>query len=164
MTYAESLRGVQILRELWNAHVSQALWRNIGGLDRFQQAQVLFAVVREYQKDSDKARLFVESQEALEVVVRGVRGKASVTRASRGSKQGEQLPREHSDALQVVPQLPPCDGEADWRSHSWEDGIPRVASGVPSRMDRLRSIGNAVVPAIPEIIGRAIMSIGHEPA
>lgn len=34
----------------------------------------------------------------------------------------------------------------------------RVAHGVPNRLDRLGSLGNAVVPQIPEIIGRAIMS------
>lgn len=32
-----------------------------------------------------------------------------------------------------------------------------VADGLPKRMDRLRAIGNSVVPQIPELIGRAIM-------
>jgi DNA (cytosine-5)-methyltransferase 1 len=43
-----------------------------------------------------------------------------------------------------------------------EPDVGRVAHGVPSRVDRLRALGNAVVPQIPELIGRAIMSL--EPA
>lgn len=40
-----------------------------------------------------------------------------------------------------------------------EPDIPRVASGVPHRVDRLKQLGNAVVPQIVEIIGRSIMEI-----
>lgn len=45
-------------------------------------------------------------------------------------------------------------------SDQWltEPDVGRVADGVPARVDRLRALGNAVVPQIPEMIGRAIMA------
>jgi DNA (cytosine-5)-methyltransferase 1 len=43
----------------------------------------------------------------------------------------------------------------DWGA---EPDVGRVAHGVPSRVDRLRALGNAVVPQIPELIGRAILA------
>lgn len=45
---------------------------------------------------------------------------------------------------------------------SWwivEPDVGRVAHGVPQRVDRLKALGNAVVPQIPELIGRAIMNL-----
>ena len=46
-------------------------------------------------------------------------------------------------------------GAKQWRV---EPDVGRVANGVPARVDRLKSLGNAVVPQIPELIGRAILS------
>ncbi len=37
-----------------------------------------------------------------------------------------------------------------------EPDVGRVANGIPARSHRLRALGNAVVPQIPELIGRAI--------
>ncbi len=38
-----------------------------------------------------------------------------------------------------------------------EPNVGRVADGVPRRVDRLKALGNAVVPKIPEMIGHAIL-------
>jgi hypothetical protein len=40
---------------------------------------------------------------------------------------------------------------------SLEPNVGRVANGGSARVDRLKGLGNAVVPQIPELIGRAIL-------
>jgi DNA (cytosine-5)-methyltransferase 1 len=43
-----------------------------------------------------------------------------------------------------------------------EPDVGRVAHGIPRRVDRLKQLGNAVVPQVVEQIGRAIMEIENE--
>jgi DNA (cytosine-5)-methyltransferase 1 len=40
--------------------------------------------------------------------------------------------------------------------HGWEDGLPRVSTGVHDRVARLRCLGNSVVPQVAEHVGRII--------
>ena len=40
-----------------------------------------------------------------------------------------------------------------------EPDVGRVANGIPGRVDRLKQLGNAVVPQIPQLIGMAIKEI-----
>ena len=51
----------------------------------------------------------------------------------------------------------------DWKTTvggfwSVEPNVGRVANGVPKRVDRIKQLGNAVVPQIPELIGRVILN------
>jgi len=47
-------------------------------------------------------------------------------------------------------------GGVSGRNWEIEPSVGRVANGVPNRLDRLKALGNAVVPQIPELIGRWI--------
>jgi DNA (cytosine-5)-methyltransferase 1 len=49
-------------------------------------------------------------------------------------------------------------GNGDGRLWEPEPDVGRVANGVPARAHRIKALGNAVVPQIPEIIGRAIVA------
>ncbi len=46
-----------------------------------------------------------------------------------------------------------------WKHWSTEPNVGRVAHGIPARVDRLKGLGNAVVPQIVEMIGNAILDI-----
>ena len=46
-----------------------------------------------------------------------------------------------------------------WHS---EPSLGRVANGIPSRVDRLRGLGNAVVPQVAEYIGRRINDLADD--
>lgn len=55
---------------------------------------------------------------------------------------------------------PICTGRITSQCRDWwssEPAVGRVADGIPRQVDRLRALGNAIVPQIAEMIGRAIM-------
>jgi len=74
---------------------------------------------------------------------------------------GTQIPTEGKQSSQQM-----LRGSSEtWRieyGQAWavEPGVGRVAHGVSGRVDRLKQLGNAVVPQIPELIGRAICQAG----
>jgi DNA (cytosine-5)-methyltransferase 1 len=49
------------------------------------------------------------------------------------------------------------EGYVGWQWWETEPDVGRVAYGIPSRVDRLRGLGNAVVPQVAEYVGRLIL-------
>ena len=64
-----------------------------------------------------------------------------------------QRPYGSTKSRPICQKLTDTAGQAFWRT---EPDVGRVANGIPSRSHRLKCLGNAVVPPIPELIGRAI--------
>ena len=52
-----------------------------------------------------------------------------------------------------------CSQRRIGKNWDFEPELGRVAHGIPNRVDRLKQLGNAVVPQVVEQIGRAIMQI-----
>jgi DNA (cytosine-5)-methyltransferase 1 len=79
----------------------------------------------------------------------------ALANAMRGGQQGSRRPIYSGDST----------ARGDWQinrafdDRGWpaEPDVGRVAYGVPFGVERLTGLGNAVVPQIPEIIGRAIL-------
>lgn len=152
MNYAESSRAIETLRGLWDTAFAETVQRAVGGLNPLLQAQVLFAFVRQHQGGSDRRRAHLQSQEAQERVLRKLRDDEERRCAPQGQGPVEQQPGEHSDFVPSVPH----------DASSWLTGVCPVAAGVPNRVDKLRGLGNAVVPQIAEWIGRRIMEAHNE--
>ncbi len=83
----------------------------------------------------------------------GLARQASLADAESAGLEGRTLSRH---LRQIVARLGQSGGSI---SGIWgaEPAVGRVANGVPNRVERIAALGNAVVPQIPELIGRAIL-------
>jgi DNA (cytosine-5)-methyltransferase 1 len=88
-----------------------------------------------------------------EVLPKGGRGTGDPVRGCSS------LANPHGSRLEVFQQRLEAELEAVKRTSPWpaEPDVGRVAYGVSRRVDRIKALGNAVVPKIPELIGRAIV-------
>ncbi len=103
--------------------------------------------------------------------------KSSRERQTPGQQQGEAGRRNTqsniSNAMRTAPQRhrknsgevyanTKPEGSNECNCQKWwsvEPGMGRVADGIPHRVDRLKALGNAVVPQIPEVFGNMILEI-----
>ena len=49
-----------------------------------------------------------------------------------------------------------------WQWWQTEPDVGRVVDGIPARVDRLRGLGNAVVPQVAEVIGRLVVAHANQ--
>lgn len=143
----------KILRALSKPDAAQKIRWPIRGLGSIQETEALLAELCKYQgKTKTLGNVSLESKETSEIILRGVwfNGETACSSCRRATRA--QRTREHPDPVYLLSQILACDCESTWLD-------PTGTPSETSRTDRLKGLGNAVVPQIPEIIGRAIMSL-----
>lgn len=80
---------------------------------------------------------------------------------SRGGTRSALKPQIQA-AVFVRPDLVGCGGSHFGAAWQAEPNVDRMADGFPGRVDRIRGLGNAVVPQVAEYVGRRILAAEGE--
>lgn len=151
----------EILRQLRNRIGEEDIRGKVGRSGGVSPAQVLFAYLCKLTEASEAlGNLSLASQEIQEGGLRILRVDEKSSLSSYRSKSKKQLTGKCPDSLSALSQLLAYHAEAAWSDYrrqnapltitrwkpGWEDGFARVAHGVQFRVDRLKCLGNAVVP------------------
>lgn len=149
----------QCLQDMRKNIQQKTIQREAGGCNDLYESGALQQNVREQQRNNKASIAFVESEEAQKGEMRGMWIHEESGSSSLRPGSNEQRSEQPSDALQTMPRLLALYRQSPWEADSWEDGVPRVATGVANRMDRLKAIGNGQVPLCAATAWRLLANI-----
>jgi hypothetical protein len=118
-----------------------------GGLDIVQAPSILLSDLLQLKtKLDEEADLSLASAKTAWDELRRLRTEDESASPSRRWGTVAQQPREYPDSLHSLPQVSPRYGIEAWQEGTWETSVPRVATKVADRVNRLRGLGNAQCP------------------
>ena len=117
--------------------------------------------IEEEKISSEKAKKFIASEKngAESIFIGKVRNENSGKNVSDTNSQrgcGWNTKRKNAEDVRKLRRSPIT---GYWNS---EPNVGRVANGIPNRVDRLRGLGNAVVPQVVEYLGRCVMEYEND--
>lgn len=157
-------RSSQVLLNLWERVAPTAIQQTTGGQWRIPAAKVLLANVHGDRLCQRHIGRICETQADCEIpweALRELWGYGQPGVPSHRWELEQRLASEHPDLMRLLSHYAPPPCSACWRDDSWEDGIMRVAHKIPRRVDRLKGLGNAIVPQVAYQILKGIHEILH---
>ena len=85
-----------------------------------------------------------------------VSGGSSEDVANTNTKRLQGMVKESQTGARQIQQIGFCSRTSRWKGWDVEPNVGRVANGVPRRVDRLRALGNGVVPQVAYKVARMI--------
>lgn len=153
---ATKTRTGEILRDVRETFNEETIQRYVGRFREVLPEEVLLAYLCEYSERTDRGGAAMESGAVAEAVLRDLWHTIEAARASHQREYRNKYARKYSDALLRLSHGAPSLVPQAWENGSWEDGIERVGRNIPHRVDRLKCLGNAVVPQQAYPIFRAL--------
>lgn len=139
-------RAREILCNVWDEAGAEALQWNLGRFQPISKPEILFAFLCEYEEKSYEGGVPLESRTVARECVRNMRSNGETSRSPHRRGYYSQLAREYSDAVYFMSREAPSLLQEKWDDYSWENVCYRVKDKCPNRVDRIRCLGNAVVP------------------
>ena len=111
---------------------------------------------KQAKKSGDVREVSVVSQEVGEDISAVVSGGGGKDVANTNTKRLQGMVKESQTGARQIQQVGFCSRTSRWKGWDVEPNVGRVANGVPNRVDRLKTLGNAVVPQVAYKVARMI--------
>ena len=155
--YEKKIYGTdKILRILQKSFDKEKIWESIRGLDEIQASQILWSSVFGIKAKCDHEWPLLESEEAKEKIVRELWEFQKFTLAPQRPECCEQHRVEHDDFMRFMPHKTTLEikkrGQGTWNE---------VLQPERHRRERIKALGNSIVPQIAYLIGKRIMEVSE---
>ncbi len=157
----QKTRPREVLRILCERASEENLRQSTGRSEYLSSQKILLACLLGIEKgQTDETWLQLARAKVSQEELRSLRLRQKSSCPPRRSKPRKQRGAEHSDPVQTLSQLLAHHAEEAWAFYrrenvpalqswadGWDDGISRAGAGIVDRVDRLKCLGNSVVPA-----------------
>ena len=142
-----------------------------GRLWGISEKELLLAYLCKYEERYNEISILLEGEKISEEQMRSVWGREKSSCSSYRSELQKQQSQQFTNPLYSLSQILARHSRETWTKYCRENAIsgywdkepdiPRVASGIKDRVNRLKGLGNAIVPQVAFEIFKAIEQLNQ---